>query len=102
MVSQRQSGSMRTRYPCSRRPDSAGVDDRAYVLAVQRAGEVAAHETVDDLNLAHVDRLQHVLEHDPLHDEVVQIPGEALLRGDLWDERRALVLLRIVRVQPVL
>ena len=62
-----------------RRPASVGGDDGADVLAVERAGQVARLQPVDDLNRAPVLGVLHHLEHAALDDDVVQVQRLQLL-----------------------
>src|SRR6266545_3924087 len=78
------------------------VDDRADILAFQRAGQVAAPESVDDLDLGAEAGAGQVLDDHALDDEVGQIAVQERARSDAPDERRARPLLGVVLVEAVL
>ena len=77
-------------------------DDRSDVLAPKGLGDVPLLEAVDDLDL--IDHLAVLddFETGPFDDQIIQVPRQKLLNGDLGDELRFRVLLGIIRIEAVL
>src|SRR6266568_5105947 len=76
-------------------------DDRPHVLAIERAGQIASIQAVDDLDRAAILGIPHELKHSMLKDDVAEVEPLELLDSDLWDELRIAVLFRIGRVETV-
>src|SRR5882762_2043317 len=68
------------------RSSTSRMDDRADVLALHCRGQGSGLEPVDDLDLPGVPRVAEVVEHDPLHDQVVEVHGGELVDVDARDE----------------
>src|SRR5207244_13402910 len=72
-----------------REPRSRGRDDRADVLAGERAGDEPALEPVDDLHRPDVPSAAHELQEGTLDDDVRQVERDELVRRAPRDERGA-------------
>src|SRR5262245_48644598 len=76
-------------------------DDRAYGLAVERAGQIASLQAIDDLDRAAMLGIPHELEHSMLKDDIGEVELLELLDGNLGDEFRVTVLFRISGVEAL-
>src|SRR5947209_9588936 len=65
---------------------SGGRDDRADVLAGQRAPEQARSQPVDDLDRPHVPGTAHQFQHRALDNEIRQVSGAQLFDSDLREQ----------------
>src|SRR5260370_7437806 len=75
-------------------------DDRPHVLAIERAGQIASLQAVDDLDRAAILGIPHELKHSMLKDDVAEVEPLELLDSDLLDELRIPVLFRSGLVDP--
>src|SRR5438552_4809339 len=76
-------------------------DDRPHVLAIDRAGQIASLQAVDDLDRAAVLGVPHELEHSMFEDYVGEVQLLELLDSDLGNELRITLLFRIGRVETL-
>ena len=80
---------------------SARSDEGADVFAGQGAGQVARHQSIDDLDLAHVAGGLEQVQHGEFQDGVVEPLGLHFIHGNFRDKGGVLVGLGIARVKAV-